>query len=126
MKNETVIQQLIETVDRFPDREVFKEKKFGRWEGITWQGLYEEVMLLGRGLIQIGVEKGDGFVILGANCTRWVISDLAAIAVGALAVGPHSWSLELLCLGEPWKDSYGSSDGTAHERPTFPCGNINM
>ena len=48
MKNETVIQQLIETVDRFPDREVFKEKKFGRWEGITWQGLYEEIMLLGR------------------------------------------------------------------------------
>ena len=90
MKNETVIQQLIETVDRFPDREVFKEKKFGRWEGITWQGLYEEVMLLGRGLIQIGVERGDGFVILGANCTRWVISDLAAIAAGAIPAGIYT------------------------------------
>jgi len=90
MKNETVIQQLIETVDRFPDREVFKEKKFGRWECITWQGLYEEIMLLGRGLIQIGVERGDGFVILGANCTRWVISDLAAIAVGAIPAGIYT------------------------------------
>ena len=27
MKNETVIQQLIETVDRFPDEEVFQGKK---------------------------------------------------------------------------------------------------
>ena len=90
MKKQTVIQQLVETVERYPDRDIFKEKKFGRWEAITWQGFYEEVLLFGRGLIQLGVQQGDGLTILGANCTRWVISDLAAIAVGAIPAGIYT------------------------------------
>ncbi len=90
MKKQTMIQQLLETVERFPDREAYKEKKFGRWEGITWRGFYEEMLLLGRGLIHLGVNRGDGCTILSANCTRWLISDLAAISVGAIPAGVYA------------------------------------
>ncbi|MGM0930512.1 MAG: AMP-binding protein [Actinomycetota bacterium] len=53
---------------------------------LTFDGLQEQVALAARGLMSLGVERGDRVALWAPNTFRWVIGSLAAASVGAAVV----------------------------------------
>ncbi len=56
------------------------------WIDITWKEAAEEALLMGAGLIEMGIEKGDCVGIFAHNRPRWVIADQAIQGSGAIGV----------------------------------------
>ncbi|MES2071188.1 MAG: long-chain fatty acid--CoA ligase [Pseudomonadota bacterium] len=57
------------------------------WQPTSWSDYAEQVQAAARALIALGVQKGDAVCILGFNRPEWVIMDIAAMMVGAVAAG---------------------------------------
>ncbi len=72
------------TVATHGDREVLVECATGRrW---TYRELDAEVQAFARGLMAIGVDKGDRVGIWAPNCAEWVIIQYATASIGAVLV----------------------------------------
>jgi fatty-acyl-CoA synthase len=52
----------------------------------TWTELRAEVERLARGLMALGIKKGDRVGIWATNCTEWVLTQFATAKIGALLV----------------------------------------
>ena len=59
----------------------------GRPGAVTWEEFYAQVREVAKSLIALGVQKGDKVAIVSYSCYRWVLTDLAATCIGAVAVG---------------------------------------
>jgi fatty-acyl-CoA synthase len=83
----------------------------------TWRRLREEVELAARGLLRLGVAKGDRVGIWATNCAEWLVLQFATAKVGAILVNinPANRAFELgytlrqsecqtLFLGEGFRD----------------------
>jgi long-chain acyl-CoA synthetase len=57
------------------------------WEPTSWQEYAAQVQQAARALVALGVRPGQAVCILGFNRPEWVIMDLAAMMVGAVAAG---------------------------------------
>jgi long-subunit acyl-CoA synthetase (AMP-forming) len=62
----------------------------GRWEILTWGQYRDQVLQAARGLMNLGIEPGDGMAILGDNCPGWLLSHFAAIAAGGIPAGIYT------------------------------------
>jgi long-chain acyl-CoA synthetase len=78
---------------RYGDRFVFLTGRFdtdGRlskdFNSRTWKQTREEIIALARGLIALGIKKGDKVVIYSESRPRWVIADQAIQACRAIGV----------------------------------------
>lgn len=69
---------------RFPEHPCVIEPKSGR--RFTYAGMRHEVNRAARGLMAIGVKKGDHVAIWSENCAEWMLLFLAAAKVGAVLV----------------------------------------
>jgi len=56
----------------------------GQWKGVTWKAYWDRVRAIGKGLIDLGVKKGDVVAIIANNRTDWVCCQFGAAAVGAI------------------------------------------
>ncbi len=81
---ETIGENLRRTVERFPDREalVVRSQKFRA----TYRQLWDRVSAVARGLLALGVEKGDRVGIWSPNRWEWVVLQFATARVGAILV----------------------------------------
>ena len=83
----------------------------------TYRQLRDEVELAARGLLRLGVKKGDRVGIWATNCAEWVVLQFATAKVGAILVNinPANRAFELeyvlrqsecqtLFLGEGFRD----------------------
>ena len=61
-------------VDRFTGR---------RW---TYARLHHDVLALARGLIRLGIDKGDRVGIWAPNCPEWTVLQYATAEIGAILV----------------------------------------
>ena len=52
----------------------------------TYRSFLEEVELAARGLLQLGVQKGDRVGVWATNCAQWVITQFATAKIGAILV----------------------------------------
>lgn len=52
----------------------------------SYRQLLHEVELVARGLMSIGVQKGDRIGVWATNCAEWVISQFATAKIGAILV----------------------------------------
>ena len=59
----------------------------GQTDEVSWKEFYAQVRRAARGLIALGVQKGDKVTILSYSCYRWVLCDMAAAVIGAQTVG---------------------------------------
>ncbi len=59
---------------------------------ISWNKVREEVDIIARSLINIGILKGDRVVILSENRPEWQIADLAIMSIGAISVPAYTTS----------------------------------
>ncbi len=73
-----------ETVARFPEREAL----VSRHQNLryTWKTLQEEVNRCARGLMALGIQKGDRVGIWAPNCAEWCITQFATAKIGAILV----------------------------------------
>ncbi len=91
---DTLPKLLAEMASRFgDDRVALQEKRFGIWQPITWREYWERVRRFANGLAALGVKRGDVVAVLGDNRPEWLITELAAQALGGCTVGIYPTSI---------------------------------
>src|SRR5262245_36658326 len=82
--DETIGANLIRTVERVPDT----EGVVSRHQGVrfTYRELWDEVERVARGLLALGIEKGDRVGIWSPNCAEWTLLQYATGRTGAILV----------------------------------------
>ncbi|MFQ5764395.1 MAG: AMP-binding protein, partial [Rhodospirillales bacterium] len=73
-------------VDRFGDRPFLWAKRHGRYKALSWGDVAARVTPLARGLLALGVGKGDRVVLVSENRPAWLVSEMAIMSVGAITV----------------------------------------
>jgi fatty-acyl-CoA synthase len=78
----TLFPTLVATVGRAGEREAF----VGPGERVSWHAMLDEVRAIARGLLALGVRKGDHVGVLLGNGARWEQLFFACGAIGAVTV----------------------------------------
>lgn len=86
-----MIQNIAVLLDRnvrlFGDKYVYQEKnEEGRYEGVVWNYLYNNVNNIAWNLKAAGFSKGDKLVIFSRNCFEMLEAQLAVMAYGGVVV----------------------------------------
>ena len=84
----TINARFAETAQRHAGRPALTSKPPGSktWETLTYGQAAARVRAVSLGLRALGVERGDRVALLSENRPEWVITDLAILAAGAVAV----------------------------------------
>jgi fatty-acyl-CoA synthase len=82
LREVTLGRMLDETVARYPDREalVYVDRNYR----MTWRQLGEQTDRLARGLMAMGVQKGEKVAIWATNVPDWVLLMFATAKIGAV------------------------------------------
>ena len=72
---------LDQQTQRYPDREALVHAAAG--DRFTYREFHAEVERVARGLIAIGIEKGQHVGIWATNYTEWVLTQFATAKIGA-------------------------------------------
>ena len=67
-------------------RVAMREKEFGIWRPITWQGYLENVKYLALGLISLGLEDGDKVAMIGDNRPEGLWAEMATLCARGIGV----------------------------------------
>ncbi len=86
MENKSLVQLFERSVNAFPDRVLLWEKKARQYEGMSYDQVYQRVCETARGLLTLGVEKGDRVALIAEGRNDWVISELAILFCGGVCV----------------------------------------
>ncbi len=90
----TLPKLLEEMAERHGNKRIaLQEKRYGIWQPITWQEYWERVRRFAHGLATLGVRSGDVVAVLGDNRPEWLITEIAAQALGAATVGIYPTSI---------------------------------
>jgi fatty-acyl-CoA synthase len=81
---QTIGENLAETARRFPDAEALVVRH--QDVRLTYAELDAEVDRVGRGLLALGLEKGDRVGIWSPNCAEWVLVQYATARAGVVLV----------------------------------------
>ncbi len=68
-------------------RVAIREKEFGIWQSVTWQGYYENVRDFALGLHQLGFKRGNNLAYAGDNRPQGLYAELAVQVLGGAIVG---------------------------------------
>jgi long-chain acyl-CoA synthetase len=70
---------------------VLRKKRFGVWQEITWDELYENTRWFSLGLSSLGLGPGEKVCIINNNEPEWLVATLATeIAGGVSVAGGHA------------------------------------
>ncbi|MBP6091419.1 MAG: long-chain fatty acid--CoA ligase [Crocinitomicaceae bacterium] len=70
----------------YPSKDMFVTKENGSWNGLSTEKFLNEVMLYSKGLLGLGIEKGDTIALVSNNRFEWNIMDIAIQQIGAIVV----------------------------------------
>ena len=70
----------------FPSRAAYREKEFGIWQSWTWAEARDGIEAIARGLIAMGLARGDHVAIVGRNRPYFYWSMLAVQYAGGIPV----------------------------------------
>ncbi|MGI9492981.1 MAG: AMP-binding protein [Geminicoccaceae bacterium] len=90
---DTLPKLLKHNAERWPNDVAAREKEYGIWRVYSWADTLAEVRDLTRGLITLGLERGDVVGVIGRNRPHWVWAEWAAHSVGAMSLGIYEDSL---------------------------------
>ncbi len=99
MKDFINIHEMVKaSVDRVPDRPAYKWfEDSGEQKSVSWAQFYEQVRMVSKSLMALGVQKSDKVNILSYTCYQWVVSDFGISTAGAATVGIYQSSLPKDC-----------------------------
>lgn len=87
-QNITLPALLKRNAQRYGDKRVaIREKEFGIWQSVTWQGYYENVRDFALGLHQLGFKRGNNLAYAGDNRPQGLYAELAVQVLGGAIVG---------------------------------------
>jgi len=89
---DTLPKLLAERAGLHPQAVALREKQFGIWQRVTWQGYLDHVRRACMGFAALGVSRGDKVAILSENRREWLYAELAAMSAGAVGVGVYPTS----------------------------------
>ncbi len=69
------------------DKTLFRQKKYGLWQTLSWNEVGAIVREAGMGLLELGFEVGETTSILGNTRQEWLFSDLAVLSCGGISSG---------------------------------------
>ncbi len=75
--------------ERTPGAPAIFEKRGRTWEETSWGRFYDRARRAARGLVALGVGKGDRVAILGPTRSPWAVLDMAAQLVTAVSFGTY-------------------------------------
>lgn len=82
-----------ECVKKYPDNVLLWEKRQAEYRGSTYREVYERVVALGAGLVELGLGKGDRVALISEGRNDWVVGELAVLFCGGVSV-PLSVKIE--------------------------------
>ena len=84
----TLPKLLVRNARKFGKEKVaLREKEFGIWQSVTWQGYYENVRDFALGIRQLGFQRGNNLAYAGDNRPQGLYAELAVQALGGAVVG---------------------------------------
>ncbi|XP_071539026.1 long-chain-fatty-acid--CoA ligase ACSBG2-like isoform X5 [Panulirus ornatus] len=81
---------LKKAAEKYPNTNALCVKRGGEWKNITYSEYYNQVWIMAKAFIKLGLQPFHGVCILGFNSPEWFISDLAAIFAGGFAAGIYT------------------------------------
>ncbi|RXT56713.1 long-chain fatty acid--CoA ligase [Bosea sp. Tri-44] len=88
----TLPQMLRENARTMQDRIAIRQKDFGIWLPINWAEYDRRARYFGLGLRALGLAEGGHVGILSENRAEWVVAQLGAGMVSAVAIGVYATS----------------------------------
>ncbi len=67
-------------------RAVLWQDEFSQWQPISSDQIYQRVRALATAFLRMGAKKGDRIALISENRWEWVVTDFAALAIGAADV----------------------------------------
>ncbi|MCB2225863.1 MAG: AMP-binding protein [Desulfarculaceae bacterium] len=92
LSGKTLGQFFLGQVARLGEQVALREKEFGIWQEVTWNGYRDHVQHFALGISALGFGRGDHLAIISENCREWLYADLAAICLGGVSVGVYPTS----------------------------------
>ncbi|MDA8097432.1 MAG: AMP-binding protein [Clostridia bacterium] len=89
----TIPKLLVRNASLYGNKTALREKEYGIWQSVSWTDYLEHVRRFALGLAALGFGHGDKLAIIGDNRPEWVYAELAAQALGGVAVGIYQDSL---------------------------------
>ncbi len=97
VEKRTVMQVLEEAAKLWPSLPATQVKRNGAWKAMTWKEYRDQVRVVARAFIKLGLEPGQGVSIIGYNCPEWFVGDVAAIYAGGVPAGIYTTSSAEQC-----------------------------
>ena len=77
-----------EMAQRYPEHPFLIEPG----QTLTYQAFEDAVQSFARGLMALGIRRGDPVAILMGNRIEWIVADFAICSIGAVMVGLNTWA----------------------------------
>ena len=77
-------------VARFGDKPFLWAKRHGTYKALSWGDVSARVAPLARGLLSLGIGKGDRVVLVSENRPAWLVADVAIMSIGAITVPAYT------------------------------------
>ena len=78
------------SAERLGDRPFLWTKRDGAYAARSWHEVRDEISLIHRGLSALGIGPGDRVALVAENGPRWLITDHAIMACGAISVPAYT------------------------------------
>ncbi|MDD2308672.1 MAG: long-chain fatty acid--CoA ligase [Desulfuromonadaceae bacterium] len=83
----SIPDMLRKNAEKFKNRSALKYRKLENgFVTLTYPAYYDRALMAARGLIKMGIKKGDRVGILSENRAGWVIADMGILCAGAVTV----------------------------------------
>ncbi|WP_273267092.1 AMP-dependent synthetase/ligase [Flexistipes sinusarabici] len=83
---DNIFQLFINTWRQYPDKTAFVYRVNGVEFDVTYNKLFEDVLLLANAFMDKKVTKNSKVAIISDNRYSWIVTDLALVAIGAVSV----------------------------------------
>jgi long-chain acyl-CoA synthetase len=87
LRRRTAPALLVERARQRPEAIAFRAKRRGLYQETSWRQYALAVARTARGLLGLGLRRGDRIAIMADPCQEWLLCDLAAQALGAIVYG---------------------------------------
>ncbi|NOQ42265.1 MAG: AMP-binding protein, partial [Desulfuromusa sp.] len=71
----SIPEMLMENVKIFASHAAVSYKKDGEYVALSYEEFYKQILMVARGLLKLGMEKGDRIAIFSENRLDWAIAD---------------------------------------------------
>ena len=86
MDDAVIGRMFLNRVEKFGPRTLFKVKRGGQYQNISWNEAGQKAREFALGLLEAGIEHGDRVALLSENRPEWAFTDMGILSIGAVNV----------------------------------------